>query len=344
MSSTQIKPVVIPPGILSLRGAKLPEKLMLAMYASDPEARRVFRALSMSGAGLRKLKQRLVDKGLLTINGARHEVHLPGFVYIERPAGGHFVPASPTAKNDKIVARRVSKTKQADIHPLVVPAELVGFKYLMASEKVLLAYYAAHPAAQTKAVLNNLRLSRAGLKKLKRGLIDKRVLIQTGNGYTIRLPGLVLVQGSRGGHFIRESEALKNGHKVACPAPKLTPVRDVYKAWQDHIKWLLRQPDPRASDCLSSTKERIKQMEEECPEGPLREAALAAMKGKEDFHFAADFVYDNIPRKHEDKCLAMIGSATLEQLGMFREKVEGMMLSGLPEPKLLGTVTNAISP
>jgi hypothetical protein len=333
----------MPPEILSLKGAKLPEKLLLAMYAADPEASRVFRALSMTGAGLRKLTQRLVDKGLLTVAGARHVVHLPGFVYNQHRTGGHFVSASSTLKNEKKVARTVSKTTQPRIHPLLVPAELLAFKYLMASEKVVLAYYAAHPAAQTKAVLNNLRLSRAGLKKLKRGLIDKRVLIQTGNGCTIRLPGLVLVPGSRGGHFIRESEALKSGQKVACPAPKLTPVRDVYNDWQDHIKWLLRQPDPRASDCLSSTTERIKQILEECPEGPMREAALAKMKQKADYYFAADFVYDNIPRRYEDKFMTMLGSATPAQLILFRKKVEGMMLAGLPEPKLLGMVTKAVS-
>jgi hypothetical protein len=343
MSSTQIKPVVIPPEILTLSSAKLPEKLILAMYAADPEARRVFRALSMTGAGLRKLKQRLIDKGLLTVTGARHVVHIPGFVRIERQTGGHFVPASPTSKNEKKVARRVSRTKQAEIQPLIVPAELLEFKYLMASEKILLAYYADHPAAQTNAVLKNLRVSRAGLKKLKRGLIDKRVLIQTGSGCTIRLPRLVLVQGSRGGHFIRESEALKSGQKAACPAPKLTPVRDVYKDWQDHIKWLRRQRSTTESECLSSTTTRIKQMEEECPEGPERETALAGMKEKEDYYFAADFVYDNIPRRYEEKFMTMIGSASPEQLVMLREKVEGMMLAGLPEPKLLGMVSRAIS-
>jgi len=343
MSLTQIKPVVIPPEILTLTSAKLPEKLLLAMYAADPEARRVFRALSMTGAGLRRLKQRLIDKRLLTVAGARHMIHIPGLVNIEQPAGGHFVPASSTPKNEKKVARRVSTTTQADIRPLVVPAELVGFEYLMASEKVVLAYYAAHPAVQTNAVLKNLRVSRAGLKKLRGGLIGRRVLIQTGNGYTVRLPGLVLVRGARGGHFIRESEALKSGQKVACPAPKLTPVRDVYKDWQDHIKWLLRQPDPRASDCLSSTTERIKQILEESPEGPERETALAAMKRKEDFYFVSDYVYNDVPRRHEEQCLALIRSASPEQLVMLRKKVEAMMLAGLPEPKLLGMVTKAVS-
>ena len=82
---------------------------------------------------------------------------------------------------------------------------------------------------------STIAVSRAGLKKLRGALVDKRVLIQTGSGYTIRLPGLVLVQGVWGGHFIRESEAVKKEYEVACPAPKLTPVAG-YNQWRDWLK------------------------------------------------------------------------------------------------------------
>ena len=67
------------------------------------------------------------------------------------------------------------------------------------------------------------------------------------------------------------------------------------------------------------------------------------MKKKEDRCFAVDFVYNYIPRKYEEKCLALIRSATPAQLILFREKVEAMTLAGLPEPKLLGMVTEAVS-
>jgi hypothetical protein len=338
-----MKLVVIPPEILALKGARLPERLLLAMYAADPTTTRVRRALSMTRAGLRKLKQRLIDKRLLTVAGARHMLHVPGLVYSEQPAGGHFVSASPTPKNERKVARRVCTTIQADIHPLVVPAELLDFKYLLASEKVLLAYYAAHPTAPNKSVLNDLRVSRAGLKKLKRGLIDKRVLIQTDNGYTIRLPGLMLVQDSRGGHFIRESEAVEKGYKAAYPAPKLTPAKDIYDRWLACLKPLRGQTSAKPSEFLAFTTTKIKQMEAESPEGPEREHFLMEMKKAEDFYCAADFVYDYISRKYEKKCQALIGSASPEQLVVFRQKVEGMKLAGLPEPKLLGMVTKAIS-
>lgn len=213
----------------------------------------------------------------------------------------------------------------------------------MASEKMLLAYYAANPGAQNKSVLRNLRVSRAGLKRLKGGLISKRVLIQTDNGYTVRLPGLVLVRDSDGGHFVPESEAAKKGHKVAYPAPKLTPPKDVYNRWLACLKPMRDQPSATPSYWLGLTTSKIKQVEEECPEGPEREATLAEMKQAENLYFAKDFVYDNIPRKYEAKCLALVDSATPEQLVTFREKVQGMTLAGLPEPRLLGMVTTTIS-
>ena len=68
------------------------------------------------------------------------------------------------------------------------------------------------------------------------------------------------------------------------------------------------------------------------------------MRNAENLYFAADFIYDNIPRKYEAKCLALIGSATPEQLVGFRTKVDALLLAGMPEPKLLGMVTNSISP
>jgi hypothetical protein len=343
MRSNQTQPLVIPVEILGLKGSKLPEKLLLAMCVADPAPTRVCRALGMTSAGVRKLTQRLVAKGLLTVAGDRYVVHLPGLVNIEHQTSGQSVSHSSTTQNKKKVTRRESKVAQVDIEPLVVPAELVAFKYLMASEKLLLAYYLAHPAAQTKTILMNLRLSRAGLKKLRGRLIANCVLIRTSIGFSIRLPGLLVVQGPDGGHFVPESEALKNGYKVACAAPKLTPARDVYIRWRKCLKLLLRQPSTTPSDLLSSTSARIKQAEEECREGLERDAVLAEMKKHEDHYVVEDFVYNNIPRKHEAKCLALIRSATPAQLLLFREKVGAMMQAGLPEPKLLEMVTKTIS-
>jgi len=338
------KPVAIPPEILALKNAKLPERLLLAVYAADPATTRVLRAMSMTRAGLRKLEQRLIDKRLLSVAGARHMVHVPGLVCIDHGEGGHFVPVSSTTKSAKKVASRASKTAQAEGRPLVVPAELLEFRYLSAAEKVLLAYYVANPSAPNGRVVKTLGVSSSGLKKLKRGLLDKGVLVKIEGAYAIRLPGLVLVRDSDGGHLFPESEALNRGHKVAHPAPKLTPAKDLYDYWKSSLKKMCRQPDTTPSFFLSMTTKTIRRIEVESPVTPEREAALSKMKRAENVFFARDFVYDNIPRKYEAKFMELVNSATPEQLAALREKAEGMMRVGLPEPRLLGMVTKAIAP
>jgi hypothetical protein len=334
----------IPPEILSLRDAKLPEKLLLAIYAADPSTKRVRRALSMTRAGWRKLEQRLIGKRLLTVLGGSHLVHVPGLVYTGHDDGGHFVSEKPTTKKRERVAGHASTAAQASAAALVIPAPLLGFKYLSASEKVLLAYYAANPDASNVEVVATLGVSTSGLKKLKSDLLERQVLIASDEGYTIRLPGHVLVRDSQGSHFVSESDAEKSGHKVAHDAPRLTPAKDVYKHWRSSIAQLSRNRHVGPSYLLSVTTKMIKRIEDESPEGPEREDALAEMRNAENLYFAADFIYDNIPRKYEAKCLALIGSATPEQLVGFRTKADAMLLAGMPEPKLLGMVTNSISP
>jgi hypothetical protein len=86
----------------------------------------------------------------------------------------------------------------------------------------------------------------------------------------------------------------------------------------------------------------IRRVEIESPDSPEREAAMKLMKQKEDYYFAMHFVYENIPRKHEANYVSLVRNGTPEQLAAFRERVEGMTLAGIPEPKQLGMVTEAI--
>jgi hypothetical protein len=338
-----LKAVTILPEIISLQNTTPPGKLLLGIYSCDPTVKWVLRAMSMTRAGLRKLEQRLIHKRLLSEAGARHMVHVPGFVYTHYPDAGHFVPDSSTSKSEKKVANRASKTTQADIRPLVVPAELLEFRYLTASAKMLLAYFISSPGAKNERVVQTLGMSLSGLKKLKQGLLKKKVLVQTGDGYTIRLPGLFLVRDSHGGRFVSELEVLKNGYEVAHPAPKLVPTKDVYNEWKSSLKKICRQPDTTPSYLLSFTTNMIERLKAGSAESPQREAALAVMKKAENVFFAKDFVYDNIPRKYEAKFMQLVDSATPEQLVALRSKIEGMMVGGLPEPKLLGMVTKAIA-
>jgi hypothetical protein len=105
---------------------------------------------------------------------------------------------------------------------------------------------------------------------------------------------------------------------------------------------MCRQPETTPSYLLSATTNAIKRIEAESPEGPEREAVLSVMKKAENVFFARAAL-NEIVKKCEAKALEWVGNATPEQLVAFREKVEGRMLAGMPEPKLLGMVTKTIS-
>ena len=340
MKPTTLKPIVILPEILGLKDTKLSEKLLLAIYCAAPATSRARRAISMTRAGLCKLEQRLIQKGRLTVIGDRHAVHVPGFEYVSHPDGGYFVAATSASKNENKIARRVSQKPQTDITPLKVPAELLDFKYLLASEKVLLAFYLTNPTASNECVLAALGISESGLKKLKHELRNKKVLVPSDNGYVIRLPGYVMAKDSQGGHFVPDSEAVKSGYEVTLPAPKLTPARDILKSWASAIKNLTSGSGTGAapSYLLSLTGKSIKQIEVESPEGPEREAALAMMRESENFLFAKNMI-----KKSEAEAIEWVHNSTAEQLVDFRVSMEGKMLARMPEQKLLGMIADTIS-
>ncbi len=339
-----LKPVTIPVEILALNNAKLSEKLLLAMYVADPKARLVLRALTMTSIGLEKLKQRLVDKRLLTRCDGRNVIAVPGLVYAERSDGGYFVSSSSATNTENKVASPVSRTTPPNLTPLLVSAELLYCKRLIASEKVLLAYYIANPVVQNERVVGALGISRAGLKKLKRGLLQKQVLVPGDAGYEIRLPGLVLVRDSEGGHFIPESEASVNGKKVALPAPKLTPANEIFREYNRYLEYSTGQ-GKKPSDHLECAAIMRKRVVDESPEGPEREAVLKLLKRAEDSFFAMQHVRDNIPQPKVKQCLDMIAEAAEfapEKLETFREQVEGRRLAGIAPQKLLGMFLDAI--
>ena len=329
-----LAPITVPAKILTIPDTTPSERLLLALHASvaDGNYRADTRALGITKAGLIKLEHRLVEKGLLTNVDGRHTVNFPGFVYKQQPEGGYFVPLSKTAKTREKVALSPAKTTPApDTRPLVVPSELLSIRYLSASAKMLLAVYAAHPGARNGQVLDVLRVSRAGLKKLKRGLIEKLVLVQTEDGYTVRLPGLVLVEG----HFISENEARKNGHEVALPAPKFTPASEIFDELQKRAEQLFRIGVSEPGEHLALTTRMIQRVEAESPDTPDRDGILRLMKQCENHLFAMQYVRENRLRCDERKALDQVCNATPEQLSCFREQVEGMRLAGITPMKLL---------
>ena len=120
-----INSINIPPSVMALNASPA-EKLLLSIFAANPDISlwRVHRSLSITPVGLKKLKARLRDKGLFM---------------------GYKVSDFKAQEN-------VNKVAALDTRPLVVHAELLDILYLLASEKVLCAFYVAHPDATNEQV------------------------------------------------------------------------------------------------------------------------------------------------------------------------------------------------
>ena len=304
----KLNPITIPPAIMAITATPA-EKLALAIYAADPVITpwRVHRALSVTPVGLKKLKARLRGKGFLE---------------------GHKVSVFKASEN-------VHKVAPPDASPLYVHAELLDIRYLLASEKVLCAFYAAHPDAINERVCRELGISPSGLKKLKRGLIDKLVLVPTSAGHTVRLPGYVLIREKAGSRFIPEAEAIASGHVVTLPSPRLVPAMDIYRAWSAHFDYLISKNESPSTH-LWYTEKMIKRVEAESPDSPERDTVLETLRNLSNVDYAMDFVSSNAPKNDEQRLVNQISSGTPEQWAAFRVQVEGAQLAGIPPQKLLG--------
>jgi len=95
-------PLTVPPAILGLADVTASEKLLLALYAAEPDARnyRALKVLGMGESGLKKIKRRLLAKGLLLSKATGYQVVVPGRAPVPE-GGGHFFPKLTTPKKRK---------------------------------------------------------------------------------------------------------------------------------------------------------------------------------------------------------------------------------------------------
>ena len=192
-----------------------------------------------------------------------------------------------------------------------------------------------HPDATNERVCRELGISPSGLKKLKRGLLDKLVLVPVSGGYTVRLPGYLLIRDEAGSRFIPEGEAEASGHKITSPSPRLVPALDIYRTWSAHFNYL-KDINALPSSFLFYTEKMLKRVEAESLEGPERDSVLKMLSNMANANFAIDFVAENAPKKSERKLLDQIVHGTPEQWAAFRVQAEGAQLAGIPPQKLLG--------
>jgi hypothetical protein len=337
-------PVVIPPEILKLKNATLPAKLVLALYHDNPDISRsrVIRATGLTVPGLRKLMQRLIAKGWLTgckifFDGRsffRGKVHIiPELIHASQQLGsGHSVPENQTAEFEQKVAPDHPVTKlPAAASTLVIPGEVLDLRGVIASEKFVLSFYAAHPIAQNEQVFAALGVSRSGLKKVKNRLQDVGMLIKTDAGFHIRVPGLIHVDGPEGGHFMPETEAIKTG-KIVAPlvVRKVRSCEAIWNEWQALIKKSCEEGSP-AIVFAGITESFIERMKEEALESPERKAVLSIMKNKVNYYTSLQYVRNYCPKELQDDCVKMLktfDSSKPEELTVLRERVERVLVAG----------------
>jgi hypothetical protein len=340
------KSVNVPREILILPHAKLAEKLALAVYAAIPEITppRVRRVLAISGAGLRMLKRRLAQKGLLTRHNDRHIVRIPGSVYEDHPDGGHIVPFGDSIKKQqKVAPPQPSPPSAVALADFVIPAEIINLKGVSASGKFVLSVYADNPTATNAQVLEILATSLAGLKKIKRRLIDAGLLTATATGYRVHVPGLVFLGDSAGGQFVSETDAIKNGQIVApLVVRKVRSVQAIYDEWLAlMMKW--KELGGAAPWVLQETTANyIKQIMDEAPETPGRAVALSYLKTKENFYFALQYADANLPSSYFKQINTALLTATSDQLADFRDQGEGLKLARATPQKMLNFFGSAV--
>ncbi|HEY3855689.1 MAG TPA: hypothetical protein VGO67_14970 [Verrucomicrobiae bacterium] len=218
--------------------------------------------------------------------------------------------------------------------PLNVPTGILALTDVTASEKLLLALYAAEPNAKNFRAMQTLGVGLAGLKKIKRRLIDKGYLHSNANGYEVLVPGIASAAEVTGGHFVSKSSAAENDNKVA-PAPaRLTKDRSLAEIWDSHVtiydQALHVDTFPHTLEMLS--KKFLNFVTNEVPSDcPGRDEALIALIARRDYWFGASYASDNLPRKAQREVAKLIGKATPKQLAALRTGIEcGQLAAGKP--------------
>jgi hypothetical protein len=147
---------------------------------------------------------------------------------------------------------------------------------------------------------------------------------------------MIHVESPDGGHFIPESEAIKNGQIVAPALKKVTPAMVIWKELLRLTREFMADGGEWARTLQAVTADSIRQVMAESPEGPERDEVLYLMRHNENVFFAYAFTFDHVPKRHWSECKEQLATATADQLAAYREKAEGMKLDGIPTQKLIG--------
>lgn len=227
-------------------------------------------------------------------------------------------------------------------NPLTIPPAILGLTDVTASEKMLLALYAASPDATNYRALKVLGVGLSGLKKMKRRLFTKGLLKSTATGYQTLVPGLTPDADAAGGHLVANSGGIENENKVAPPPARLKKEQSLVEIWDNHVEvyaQALRFGTYPATLEMLSQKFLDFVTSEVPPDCPARDKALANLTARRDYWFAASYIDDNYPRNSRRKYAMVIGRATPEELAAFRTAVGQAKLNGTKPVLLLEQLT-----
>jgi hypothetical protein len=251
------------------------------------------------------------------------------------PAGREGAAARPTSK----VYNNNTKQMNSNNDTLSVPPAVLALVDVTASEKLLLALYAAEPQARNYRALKVLGVGPSGLKKIKRRLIAKGLLRSTINGWKVLVPGLTPAPDEAGGHLVSKSDAIEKVNKVA-PLTKMKPLEETLREYEDMLAFLTNQPGGTHSKTLLwLTRRALAEVESTLPDCPLKAKLVATLTTRCDAFLGLGYAHRNLPRKYHLDFDRLIFSATPEQLAKLRVGIEHAQLTGGKPTLLLAELT-----
>jgi len=118
---TNEHPLIIPPAIQNLYGVTSSEKLLLSLYVSDPAALncRALSVLGVSRSGLKKIKRRLLAKGLLRFTASGYQVDVPGLAPVPEGGGTLLPKINSIEKEEKVAPTTMSLRRVASANEIL---------------------------------------------------------------------------------------------------------------------------------------------------------------------------------------------------------------------------------
>ena len=335
-----IDDLIIPAEIWQRTDVTPAGKILLALFLRNSRVAecRLRRALAMSHNGLRELKCRLAQQGLLTRFNATHPTqrHLRFNAKVESSAGHNLTEISPVKNGQKVTELEV-----AGVYSLTVPGEILSLRDVMAAPKLILTLYARNSQASTGETAAELNLSLSGLKKARNQLLIAGLLVRRDDGYAPQVPGLVFTEDGGKGHFVPDLAARQNDKKVAV---KLQSMEEIIVDCERIVAKFSKLDDCAPAVMQQFYMDAGQQILAGFPDSsPGKDIALAYLKERENRFSAAQYVFDHCRvRKQRLEFFKLIGKADAEQLQVFRDRAETSRITAGSSPtlrQLLGGVS-----